>query len=556
MKKFQIELNKMPTENAGEMVISIDESIVLQEKTDIIGPICQLFDAWVELFKDDDAVIFLNGYEKKVEFKKKDGEFLILNQRGKKLASVESEQFLRVIFSFLKKEIEQIYISGVDSFRIKDAYHRILEIEPFLSELVNGNNAIMYRTYHSTSGKYELNWNYVKGIEVEPIFIPVLSHDEKSIFYVEENNHEIRKLDSETKEEIWQCHIPLVEDCNCITVNGVIIIWHANRFGESITKLSVISSSCGELLWDLEIEGHVIQEVKATREELPRLLVITQEGYNVLLELESGVKVWEKNVRVGGEKLQCHLGPDYYVLAGNPFDEDGELDAYSNAAIAIQLLDASTLWKQIIEECNPNEPVALTNEHFICVAMEVLQKWEYGKDGCNLIFEKALDEAWYSHIASDESKILLTRTEYGYEDVSRQIQCYDHKNSQKLYEVNMPFEIELPPFFIGEMMVLSLGEGRICGVHIQTGKVIWNNTTLHDIVEVLLYRDGEIYMATSNLELIVLDAECGEVKDIVKLPKNVVTIDFIVSIEEVHDRLFISCVRGNMFEIVKKGVSK
>ena len=62
-----------------------------------------------------------------------------------------------------KKEIEQIYISGVDSFRIKDAYHRILEIEPFLSELVNRNNAIMYRTYHSTSGKYELNWNYLKG---------------------------------------------------------------------------------------------------------------------------------------------------------------------------------------------------------------------------------------------------------------------------------------------------------------------------------------------------------------------------------------------------------
>ncbi|MGG0299173.1 PQQ-binding-like beta-propeller repeat protein [Bacillus albus] len=556
MKKFQIELNKMPTENAGEIVISIDESIVLQEKTDIIGPICQLFDAWVELFKDDDAVIFLDEYEKKVEFKKKDGEFLILNQRGKKLASVESEQFLRVIFSFLKKEIGQIYISGVDSFRIKDAYHRILEIEPFLSELVNGNNAIMYRTYHSTSGTYELNWNYVKGVEVEPIFIPVLSHDEKSIVYVEENNHEIRKLDSETKEEIWQCHIPLVEDCNCITVNGVIVIWHANRFGESITKLSVISSSCGELLWDLEIEGHVIQEVKATREELPRLLVITQEGYNVLLELESGVKVWEKNVRVGGEKLQCHLGPDYYVLAGNPFDEDGELDAYSNAASAIQLLDASTLWKQIIEECNPNEPVALTNEHFVCVAMEVLQKWEYGKEGCNLIFEKALDEAWYSHIASKGSKILLTRTEYGYEDVSRQIQCYDHKNSQKLYEVNMSFEIELPPFFIGEIMVLSLGEGRICGVHIRTGKVIWNNTTLHNIVEVLLYRDGEIYMANSNLELIILDVECGEVKDIVKLPKNVVNIDFIVSIEEVNDRLFISCVRGNMFEIVKKGVSK
>lgn len=29
---------------------------------------------------------------------------------------------------------------------------------------------------------------------------------------------------------------------------------------------------------------------KTTREELPRLLVMTQEGYNVLLELESGGK--------------------------------------------------------------------------------------------------------------------------------------------------------------------------------------------------------------------------------------------------------------------------
>ena len=113
---------------------------------------------------------------------------------------------------------------------------------------------------------------------------------------------------------------------------------------------------------------------KTTREELPRLLVITQEGYNVLLELESGVKVWEKNVRVGGEKLQCHFASDYYVLAGNPLDEDAEVDAYSNVAIAIQLLDASTRWKQMMEDCNPNEPVTLTNEHFICVAIDLLQK--------------------------------------------------------------------------------------------------------------------------------------------------------------------------------------
>ncbi|GAB6473381.1 hypothetical protein bcgnr5371_40000 [Bacillus cereus] len=551
MKKFQIKLNKLPIENAGEIVLSVDESIVFQEKTDIIDPIWWLFDAWVGFFEYNDATIFLDEYEKKMEFQKKDGEFLIINQRGKKLASVDSEQFLRVLFSFLKKEIGQIYMSGVDSFRIKDAYHRMLEIEPFVPELINGNKSIMYRIYHSTSGKYELSWKYVKGIEVEPIFVPVLSHDEKSIFYVEENNHEIRKLDSETKEEVWQCHIPLVEDCNCITVNGVTIIWHANRLGESMAKLYAISSSSGELLWDLEIEGHIIQDVKITREELSRLLVITQEGYNILLELESGVKVWEKNVGVGGEKLQCHLGPDYYVLAGNPFDGDGEVDAYSNVAIAIQLLDASTLWKQMMEDCNPNEPVTLTNEHFICVAIDLLQKWEYGKEGCNLIFEKAFDEVQYSYIASQESKILLTRTEYDYEEVSKQIQCYDHKSAQKLYEVNMPFEIELPPFLIGEMMVLSLGEGRICGINIQTGKVIWNNTTLHDITEVLLYKDREIYIATSNLELIILDAACGEVKDIIKLPKNVVAIDFIVSIEEVNNGLFINCVSGNMFEIVE-----
>lgn len=551
MKKFQIELNKLPTENVGEIILSIDESSIFQEKTDIIDPIYWLFDAWVGFFEYDDATIFLDEYEKKVEFKKKDGEVLIINQRGKKLASVDSEQFLRVLFSFLKKEIGQIYVSGVDSFRIKDAYHRMLEIEPFVSELVNGNDAIMHRIYHATSDRYELNWKYVKGIEVEPIFTPVLSHDEKSIFYVEENNHEIRKLDSETKEEIWQCHIPLIEDCNCITVNGVTIIWHANRLGESMAKLYAISSSSGELLWDLEIEGHIIQDVKTTREELSRLLVITQEGYNILLELESGVKVWEKNVRVGGEMAQCHLGSDYYVLAGNSFDEDGEADVYSNVAIAIQLLDASTLWKQMMEDCNPNEPVTLTNEHFICVAIDSLQKWEYGKKGCNLIFEKAFDEVQYSYIASMESKILLTRTEYEYEGVSRQIQCYDHKSGQKLYEVNMPFEIELPPFLTGEMMVLSLGEGRICGINIQTGKVIWNNTTLYDITKVLLYKDGEVYIATSNLELIILDAECGEVKDIIKLPKNVVAIDFIVSIEEVNNGLFISCVSGNMFEIVE-----
>ena len=36
-----------------------------------------------------------------------------------------------------------------------------------------------------------------------------------------------------------------------------------------------------------------------------------------------------------------------------------------------------------------------------------------------------------------------------------------------------------------------------------------------------------------------------------KLLKNVVEIDFIGSIEEVNDRLFISCVSGNMFEIVE-----
>ena len=49
MKKFQIELNKLPTENVGEIVLSIDESIVFQEKTDIIDLICQLFDACIEV---------------------------------------------------------------------------------------------------------------------------------------------------------------------------------------------------------------------------------------------------------------------------------------------------------------------------------------------------------------------------------------------------------------------------------------------------------------------------------------------------------------------------
>ncbi len=47
MKKFQIKLNKLPIENAGEIVLSVDESIVFQEKTDIIDPIWWLFDAWV-----------------------------------------------------------------------------------------------------------------------------------------------------------------------------------------------------------------------------------------------------------------------------------------------------------------------------------------------------------------------------------------------------------------------------------------------------------------------------------------------------------------------------
>ena len=54
-------------------------------------------------------------------------------------------------------------MSGVDSFRIKDAYHRMLEIDPFVPKLVNGNDEIMYRTYHSTSDKYELKWKYLKG---------------------------------------------------------------------------------------------------------------------------------------------------------------------------------------------------------------------------------------------------------------------------------------------------------------------------------------------------------------------------------------------------------
>lgn len=34
---------------------------------------------------------------------------------------------------------------------------------------------------------------------------------------------------------------------------------------------------------------------------------------------------------------------------------------------------------------------------------------------------------------------------------------------------------------------------------------------------------------------------------IMKLPKNIVEVNFIVSIEEINDRLFISCVSGNMF---------
>ncbi|MCU5091612.1 hypothetical protein OCD93_20355 [Bacillus toyonensis] len=69
MKNFQMELHKLPIENTGEIILSIDERILFQEKTDIIDPSCQFFDAWVEFFKYDDATIFLDEYEKKVEFK-------------------------------------------------------------------------------------------------------------------------------------------------------------------------------------------------------------------------------------------------------------------------------------------------------------------------------------------------------------------------------------------------------------------------------------------------------------------------------------------------------
>lgn len=78
MKKFQIELNKLPTENVGEIVLSIDERIVFQEKTDIIDPICQLFDACIEVFKYDDATIFLNEYEKRWNLRRKMGSFSLL----------------------------------------------------------------------------------------------------------------------------------------------------------------------------------------------------------------------------------------------------------------------------------------------------------------------------------------------------------------------------------------------------------------------------------------------------------------------------------------------
>lgn len=78
MKKFQIELNKLPTENAGEIVLSIDESIVFQEKTDIIDPICQLFDACIEAFRYNDATIFLNEYEKRWNLRRQMGNFSLL----------------------------------------------------------------------------------------------------------------------------------------------------------------------------------------------------------------------------------------------------------------------------------------------------------------------------------------------------------------------------------------------------------------------------------------------------------------------------------------------
>jgi outer membrane protein assembly factor BamB len=532
----------------GKIIFLIDEKIIYEEETNIIEPLIQFFDVWVNLLKYKEATLFLDNYEKTLRFIQQ--ENMINISSSKKNISVERVQFFNVVFDFCKEHIEKLISKVPEDFNLNAAYKQIIDLENLDEDFITTGNLNVYRKYSSESC-YEISWSDLKN-ERNIEILPQFSRDNDFLYVGNGPANKFSKIDMLNKKTLWTEHLNFVE-------SGIVFCQQDDKVfvgdisrEEEESKLVCMSAKDGKKLWELELEGE-IKGVYLLPNNVLDVMVVMDYGLNIILDIQTGKEKQTVYTGIGGENLKVRLFSDYYVLIGECYEEGELIDPYIVCMTAVDL-NSNILWRENID-CRPNTPTYIENHMALIVGMERVQRWDLKKESPELIFEIEIEEEDYLYVIADNLKIGLVRSIYDMDDEAERKTClqfFGVDDGKEIYQCLLSGEIQLEPNLVDNKCVAVMDNGRVYCIDLVHNQIKWETRFEHDVIRAPRYVEGKIYMSSHELEVKCLDIKSGKVEFTLYLPKFILDSDSIYEVIKTNNLLYFTCISGNVFEVSER----
>lgn len=532
----------------GEIQFCIDNTIIYAAETNIIEPVTQFFDAWIRLIKYKESNVFLNQYEKELIFIQQNNTIKIKDK--KKIASIERVHFLQVLFQFCKTHIESLVGEIPTDFYLHATHKRMMDIEPFSTDIILNEDMNIYRGF-SSENNYRSIWNYLCGkVDARDSFSD-FSPEGDCIYTGTGSMNEFSKINTLSKEVLWTVNVALEENgAVYCQQDGKILLGCVNR-EEYQSKLFCISTEEGEILWEWESIGET-KEVHSLPHCKQSILVVLENGVNIVLDIQTGKEKYVFNADVGGENLKVYLFSDYYVLIGNPYKNEEIQDEYTIIMTAIELNTYSILWERSVD-CGPNAPTYVKGNTAFIVGYESIEKWYLDKECPERDMEIEIDsDDQHLSLIADDMKIALTKYIYDAEDAELNtcIQFFEQEHGKEIYSCILSGNMSEPPTLFENGCCVVLENGKVCWIDIEEKQINWV-VQLEDNVISPPVLNGKVYISSQELEVKCVDVESGKEEYTLYLPKLVLDFDCIKQIRKIDESLYFICNSGNVIEMVE-----
>ncbi|MGE6344522.1 PQQ-binding-like beta-propeller repeat protein [Bacillus mycoides] len=533
----------------GEVQFCIDNIIIYAAETNIIEPLTQFFDAWIGLIKYKESNLFLDQHEKELSFIQQNNTIKIIDK--KKIASIERVHFLQVLFQFCKTHIKNLVRKVPTDFYLYATYKRMMDIEPFSTDLILNEDKNIFRGF-SSENNYRLKWNFLQSKVDERGNFSGFSPEGDYIYVGMGPTYEFSKINTQSKEVLWSVDVSLEE--NGIVYyqqDGEILLGCVNR-EEYHSKLFCVSAEDGELLWEWGRTGET-KEVHSLPNCKQSILVVMENGVNIVLDIQTGKEKYVFNTDVGGENLKVYLFQDYYVLIGNPYENEEIQDEYTITMTAIELNTYSILWRRSVD-CGPNAPTYVKGNTAFVVGYENIEKWHLHKECPDRVMEIEIDsDDRHLYLIADDMKIVLIKYIYDAEsaELNTCIQFYGSEDGTEIYNCILSGNMPEPPILFENGCCVVLENGKACWIDTEKKQVNWFVQLENNIMDSPLFLDGKMYISSQELEVKCVDVESGKEEYTLYLPKLLLDFDFIKQIRKIDESVYFICNSGNVIEVVE-----